>query len=206
MDSGSIITEISRNTLISEDLLLKLVLCAFIGIIAINLGACSSGTEEKSVPTAASKAKFRNTNKLNKPFHGDMETSPSTMPDSLILQALKNNHLEASSTKTIGEAFDAYKYAIKKEWRETGTKGGPYYIDYICWFNISPMSAAALREGVVKRGMEIKFVIHEDGETYVSMVSRIDIKTDGLLHSTPLDPSEIKGKVMAIYENREITF
>jgi len=185
---------------------LKIVLIATIGILALSLAGCSKGNDEKSSVTVVPKAKFRNVDKLNKPFHGDIETPVSVVSGTPILHSLKDNHLEVSSTKTIGEAFDTYKYAIKKEWRETPTQIGPYYIDYICWFDISPVSSVALKEGVVKRGLEIKFAIHENGETYIAMASRIDIKSDGMSYTTPIDPPEIKKIVTAIYENREITF
>jgi len=185
---------------------LKIVLCASIGVIALSLTACSKINEEKSPATVAPKAKFRNSDTSKMLFHGDMETSSSAVPGTPILESLKNNHLDVSSTKTIGEAFDAYKFAIEKEWRETPTKSGPYYIDYIGWFHISPVSSVALKEGVIKRGMEIKFAVHEDGETYIAMASRIDIKSDGMRYATPIDPPEIKKIVTAIYENREITY
>lgn len=184
---------------------MKIVLCAAIGLIALSLAACSKGNEEKS-PTAAPKAKFRNSDTLKKSFHGDMETSSSPVSGTPILQSLKNNHLEVSSTKTIGEAFDGYRFAKKKEWREAPTQNGLYYIDYVCWFDIGPFSSVALREGVVKRGVEIKFAVREDGETYIAMASRIDIKSDGMLHTTVIEPADIKKIVTAIYENREITF
>lgn len=135
-----------------------------------------------------------------------MDTSSSAIPVSPMLESLKNNHLDASSTKTIGEAFDSYKFSIKKEWQETPSPKGPSYIDYICWLDISPVSSAALKEGVVRRALDIKFVIHEDGETYIAMASRIDIKSDGMLYTTPIDPLDIKKIVKTIYENREITF
>jgi hypothetical protein len=185
---------------------LKKLLFASSCIIALSIMACTKGNEEKSQSIDPPKAKFRNIDKSKRPFHGDMTTNTSAVPDSPVLKSLKNNHLEVSPTRTIGEAFDTYKYAIKKEWREASPIGGPYYIDYICWFDISPVSPVALREGVVKRGLEIKFVVHEDGETYIAMASRVDIKSDGMLYTTPLDPPEIKKKVTAIYENREITF
>lgn len=140
------------------------------------------------------------------PFHGDMKTTASAEPLSPGIEALKNNHLDISSARTIGEVFDAYKYAEKKEWRETASQSGPHFIDYICWFRISPVSVVSLREGVIKRGMEIKFVVHGDGDTYIAMASRIDIKSDGMRYTTPVDPPEIKKIVAAIYENREITF
>jgi len=185
---------------------LKIILFAFFGVIMMSIMACSEGKEVKSTTSPSPKAKFRNSNKLNKPFHGDLSTADSAVTVTPGVAALKNNHLDVSSKKTIGEAFDAYKYAIKKEWRETATKNGPHYIDYICWFNVGPVSYSALKEGIVKQGLEIKFVIHEDGVTYIAMASRIDIKSDGMLYTTPLEPPEIRKTVTAIYENREITF
>jgi len=178
----------------------------YVGVFALSLAACSKVSDEKPPNPVSPKVKFRNENKFNKPFHGDMETSSSRALASPMLESLKNNHLDVSSTKTIGQAFDNYKYAIKKEWRESPAQSGPSYIDYICWFDISPVSSAALNQGVVKRGLDIKFVIHEDGETYIAMASRIDIKSDGMLHTTPIEPPEIKKIVTAIYEGREITF
>ena len=183
---------------------MKITLFAAIGMIALSIMACSGSNEEKSPAKATTKAKFRNSEK--KMFHGYMKTTDSPESVSPILLALKNNHLEVSSTQTIGEAFDKYKYAIKKEWRETPTKSGPYYIDYICWFDISPLSSVVLKESVIKRGLEIKFAVHESGETYIAMASRVDVKSDGMRYTTPLDPPQIKKFVTAIYENQEITF
>ena len=127
---------------------MKIILSASIGIIALNIMACSKGNEEKSPTTVAPMAKFRNIDKFKiMQFHGDMKTTASAAPVTPGVAALKNNHLDVSSTKTIGDAFDAYKFAIKKEWRETPTQSGPYYIDYICWFDVSSVSSAALKEG-----------------------------------------------------------
>lgn len=186
--------------------MLKIILFASIGIVALSITACSKGNEEKSPSTIAPEAKTINIGDVKKMrFHGDMKTSSSAVSGSPILKSLKNNHLPVSSTKTIGEVFDAYKYAIKKEWRETSTQNGPYYIDYICWFQ-SPGSSVALKEGVMKRGLDIKFTIQKDGETYIAMASRLNIKGDGKVYTTPLYPPEIEKTVTAIYENREITF
>ncbi len=186
---------------------MKTILFAFIGLIALSITACSKGNEEKPPATIAPKAETLNVDTLKKkPFHGDMKTPASAVPRSTLLDALKKNRLEVASTKNIGEAFDGYKYAITKEWRETPTENGTCYIDYICWFQISPDSSAALKEGVVKRGLEIKFSIRKDGDTYIAMARRLDVKSDGKLYATPLLPPEIRKAVTAIYENREITF
>lgn len=135
-----------------------------------------------------------------------METSSSAVHGTPVLDALKDNKLEANSTKTIGQAFDSYTFVKKKEWRETPAQNGVYYIDYIGWLDVSPISSAALREGVVKRTLEIKFAIHEDGYTYIAMARRIEIKSDGMEHVTIIDPADLSKIVAAIYENREITF
>ncbi|MDD2735824.1 MAG: hypothetical protein PHF56_17965 [Desulfuromonadaceae bacterium] len=179
---------------------------AVIGIIAVSVTGCAKSTEDKS-PSSSTSVEKRDIEKLiKKPFHGEMKTDASVVPGTLGIAALKNNHLEVSTTKTIGEAFDSYKHAITKEWRETSSEIGPHYIDYICWFHISPVSTVAIREGIVKRGLEIKFVVRGDGETYIAMISRIDIKSDGMRSVSVIDPPEIKKIVTAIYENREITF
>jgi hypothetical protein len=206
VDSGLITTENPTYKELERKQILKIALFASIGIIALALAACSKDHEEKSPTAVPTKAKFRNSDKSKLQFHSDMETSSNPTSGSPVLESLKNNHLEVSSTKTIGEAFDSYKYSINKEWRETPTDSGPYYIDYIGWFHVSPVSSVALREGVIKRGMEIKFAVHEDGETYIAMASRVDIKSDGMRYTTPLEPAEIKKTVTAIYENREIAF
>jgi hypothetical protein len=186
---------------------LKIILFAAICIIAVSVTACTQGTEDKSPSSTATKVERRNKDAFKMlRFHGDVNTNTSSVPETLGIDALKKNHLEVSATKTIGEAFDSYTYAITKEWRETPSENGPHYIDYICWFHVSPVSSAALKEGVVKRGLEIKFVVRGDGETYIAMVSRIDLKSDGMRYNTVIDPPEIKNIVTAIYENREINF
>jgi hypothetical protein len=186
---------------------MKKILFASIGIIALSVTACSKGNEEKSPPSETTNVQRRDfdKNKMFK-FHGDVKTNTTTVPETLGIDALKKNHLEVSATKTIGEAFDSYKYAISKEWRETASGNGPHYIDYTCWFQIGTVSPTALKEGVVKRGLEIKFVVRGDGETYIAMASRIDIKSDGMRYNYIIDPPQIKNIVTAIYENKEISF
>lgn len=186
--------ELTINT---EDTRLKIVSLASVGIIALSIVACTNGNKEKS-PGASAPQKMK--------FHGEMKTTSSPVDGTPVLKSLKDNHLEVSSTKTIGEAFDSYKYATKKEWRETAVANGPYYIDYICWLDISPVSSVALKTGIVKRAMEIKFAVREDGETYISLVTLTDTKTDGMIYTTHVDPPGIKKIVTAVYENREIVF
>jgi hypothetical protein len=183
---------------------LKIVLLASVGVIALSLAACSNVSEEKTPSKVSQKVKLRDREKPK--FHGDMDTSASKAPSTPVVKLLKDNHLDVSATKTIGEAFDNYKFAAKKEWRETAPPNGPYYIDYICWLDMSPFSSVALKEGVVRRRLEIKFLIHKDGVTYIAMASLVDVKTDGMIYTTVIEPPDIKKIVTAIYDNREIVF
>jgi hypothetical protein len=185
---------------------LKVFYRALIGVIVLSLLACSQGFEEKKPAKAAPKAKFRNGEKPKVMFHGDMDTSSARVPGSPVLAALKSNHLGVSATKTIGEAFDSYTYATKKEWRETPTTSGTYYIDFICRLPVSVLSSAALKEGVATRALEIKFAIQKDGVTYIAMARRIEIRTDGMEHTIIIEPVEINRIVADIYGNREIVF
>lgn len=168
-------------------------LCVVVALV----GGCSKG----SGPDSGTQADIK-----NKSVHGDGSRGAAAVPGTPIADALKKKRLNANSVKTIGEAFDSYRHVTVKEWRETSTKSNKYYVDYICWFDISSLSAAALKDGIVKRGLEIKFVIHEDGEAFIAMATRVEVKSDGKSYSTPIDLPEIKTIVTAIYENREITF
>lgn len=123
-----------------------------------------------------------------------------------IVDGLKKKKLKANSAKTIGEAFDSYSHVVSKEWRETSTRTNKYYADYICWFDVKTVSSESLQEGVVKRGLEVKFVIHEDGEAFVSMGTRIDVKSDGKEYRTVLPLPQVAKIVDAIYANQKIEF
>lgn len=178
---------------------MKLLLSASIALIVLTVTACSKGVDQKS-----SISESQSKSIANKSFHGS--SSAVKRPHTLVA-ALKKNHLAPSTTKTIGEAFDSYKYARRIEWKATPpVNDGPSYVDYICWFHVKPVSVLALKEGVKERGLEIKFSILKDGETYIAMARRLDVKSDGKLYATPILPLDIKKIVTSLYENREITF
>lgn len=187
---------------------MKILSCTAAGLVALIMCSCSINDGNKS---SVEKAKLRSTAE-KKLFHSGMKPANAEatgeLPPSPVLIELKKNHLAVNQAKTIGEAFDSYKYATKIEWRETAkeTTEFPYYIDYICWLPVKTFSSVALKENVVKRALDIKFAILENGETYVAMASRTEIKSDGMIHSTPLVPSNTENIIKAIYENREISF
>lgn len=188
---------------------MKNILFATIAIITLSVTACSKGDGQREPVAVSPNVKFRDANKFKMKFHDDMETMNPGPPVMLVVESLKKNHLDVSSTRTIGEAFDSYTHATKKEWRETFSpigESGQYYIDFICWLPVSPFSAVALKEGVVQRKLEIKIVIRPDGETYIALARFFDFKSDGMLYVSFVDPAGIRKIVTAIYENREIVF
>lgn len=170
-----------------------LVMCA----LAVNFMACSKDDEAKEVKIGTSQKKT---------FHGEVDPKTPAVPSTPFADALKKKKLNANPSKTIGEAFDSYKYVTSKEWRETESKDSKVYVDYLCQLDVSRLSPAALKDGVVKRNLAIKFVIHESGEAYIAMATRSEIRSDGKSYTTPIEVADIKKIVTSIYENREISF
>lgn len=137
-------------------------------------------------------------------FHGDELGIPGKAPVKLNVEALKKNKLKAYPQKTIGEAFDAYSKAAAKEWQEALGTDGKMYVDYICWFDAASFLAAAGKDGTVRTGLDIKFAIQENGETYITLISKLVIKNDGKVQTEILPFPEIPNLVEAIYNNRAL--
>lgn len=173
-------------------ILILVVMCA----LAVNIISCSN-VDSKADSAGPSKKKS---------FHGEVDPKTPAVPSTPFADALKKKKLNANSSKTIGEAFDSYKYVTSKEWRETESKDSKVYVDYLCQLDVSKLSSASVKDGVVKRNLVIKFVIQENGEAYIAMATRIEIKSDGKSYITPIKVGDIQKIVTAIYENREITF
>jgi hypothetical protein len=136
-------------------------------------------------------------------FHGGGVLVAPVNPsdgESGLAKALKNAKLANYRSKTIGEAVDGYRYFTKREWKETRTSSGKMYVDFTGWFNKSNFDTSS----VVQRGVGIKFMVRPDGNYAVVMVSKVEIRTDGVVHSDPLpESSPILNK---IYGNTEIKF
>lgn len=133
-----------------------------------------------------------------------LETPLSRTP---MADILKLKELKGYPQKTIGEAFNSYSPAASREWREFQAKDGKrYYVDYICWFDDNTVSQSLKGEGVVKRGMNIKFTVQDNGDYYIAMASRLFKKTDGQVLSTIFEGGEINKILDAVYANKEISF
>ena len=116
---------------------------------------------------------------------------------------VSSQKLPLSNTKTIGAAFNEYRYFTSREWKETRNASGKVYVDFKGLFSNSPLAAAS-KDGVIRQGVEVKFVVEPNGNFYVGMISRIDVMSDGKLSLYTLGDG--KKIIEMIYDNREITF
>lgn len=139
--------------------------------------------------------------------HGSPKTEPKgndTSGESGFPKILKGVKLAEFPTSTIGNAIDNYKYFVKKEWKETSSTNGRTYVDFTGWFKGNIFDFSALTGGVSARGVSIKFLVNSNGSYGVVMVSRVEIKTDGMFYSYPLD--SMREILKSIYDNKEIKF
>ena len=186
---------------------LKVVFYTLTIILMIPLLAYSQGFEVQSTFSPSPSLRSKDKKDLLKiPFHGDLKPVDPALMNRVIVDALKNRTLSFNTSKTIGEAFDSYQYSTKKIWREVHTVSGPYFVDCTLSFPVHPLSMLSFKEQLVVRKLEIKFAVHETGESYIAMITRFDTKTDGMIYTHRYSPLEIEQIVKAVYENREITF
>jgi hypothetical protein len=121
-----------------------------------------------------------------------------------LTEILKKQKLANYPTATIGEAFDAYTYFPRKEWKEAKPDNGKTYVDFIGWFNPGVLNEKEVKDGIVGRGIQVKFVINPDGSYSAAMVSRLDARPDSRVDVFPIVDSA--GVLAKIYENKEIRF
>lgn len=108
--------------------------------------------------------------------------------------------LPQNNKKTIGAAFDEYKHFAAREWKESRNADGKSYVDFRGYF---PQVKSG-RDGVVREGLEVKFVVNMQGDLYVGMVSRIEVTSDGRMTLYPLGDGN---RIMdLIYANEEIKY
>ena len=145
--------------------------------------------------------------KGNFQIHGSGEpvaTGDVSKGDSGLPKVLKDVKLPNFKSKTFGEAVDGYRFFTKKEWKETHVKGGKVYVDFTGWYKSNSLDFKAIKGGISARGVGIKFLVKPDGSYGVVMVSKIELKTDGNMYSTPMP--DIRGTLKKLYDNVEIIF
>lgn len=132
---------------------------------------------------------------------GTETKSKTPMADSL-----KKTKLNGYQGKTVGEAFDAYSKAVAREWQEVDGLGNVYYVDYICWFDEKSVLPEHRKQTIVKRGIDLKFAVRDDGEAYIAMATKLFMKADGKIQSEFFKVEEVPNIVKAIYENKNVEF
>lgn len=165
---------------------------------SLSVAACSKNKGDDTQATSKAPKRFK--------FHGDGAKSSGAITPTPIAGAMKKKKLKAFPQKTIGEAFDSYGKAVSKEWREDMGKDGRYYVDYICWFDPNSLSPEARKAGFTKRGLDVKFVIHGDGDAYITLATRLFVKGDGSTVTDYVGLSDLEKMVEDIYQNRELNF
>lgn len=169
----------------------------------VSLGAaliCLAGCSDYSADVADSAKKQ---SEKSKKFHGE-QAAPAKDQTVKVAAALRKSRLNGYPKKSVGEAFDAYSRVVSKEWQEDFGKDGKLYVDYICWFDGKAVSDPLRKTGTVKTGLDVKFVIEENGDAYIAMASKLYMLSDGKVQSTVLSLTEVTKIVDAIYNDRAL--
>lgn len=163
-------------------------------VVSIGVTACA---EKKVEPENKSESK-KNEMKVH---GGGSSKEPNT---SGFKDVVKKQTLPGYPAMTVGKAFDDYSHLVKKEWKETRAPNGTMYIDFSGWLEGNSLGIDAIKKGLSRQGVEVKFVISRDGVFFVGMASKLEATTDGKVNVYPL--SDVKAILDSIYANREITF
>ncbi len=135
--------------------------------------------------------------------HGQQDNATDS-PELGFADVIKSKKLADYSTSSIGDAFGTYRFFDKREWRETKSSDGKVYVDFWGWFNAAVLDDASTKNGIVARGVEVKFVIYPDGAFNLAMISKIEARTDDKVYVYPL--ADKKRIMDAIYTNKELAF
>lgn len=141
-------------------------------------------------------------------FHGTDKPEPRGSDidgKSGFAKIVKGAKLVEYPMATIGSAFDNYRFFSKREWKETRSDNGRTYVDFTGWFKKGNLfSFDSLGKGVSAQAVGIKFLVNSDGSFGAVMASRVELKTDGKIYSSPIN--NLQGILKMIYENTEIKF
>lgn len=135
--------------------------------------------------------------------HGTGTVSESSEPAQGFIGIVRSRKLPPSETETIGAVFDEYRYFDSREWKESRNADGKVYVDFMGLFKSTP-AASSIKDGVTQQGVGVKFVVAQNGDFYLGMVTRIDVKPDGKMYHYPMgDGNRV---IELIYANKEIVF
>jgi len=168
----------------------RIVLVVVMGTVLLLAGACDRGDGKRALVNGTNP-------------HGQQDKTADSI-EFVFADVIKSKKLADYSTSTIGAAFGTYRYFDKREWKETKSSDGKVYVDFWGWFNTGKLDAASIKNGIVARGIEAKFVIYPDGKFNLAMISKIEARADGQKYAYPL--ADKKCILDAIYANKVIAF
>jgi hypothetical protein len=123
-------------------------------------------------------------------------------PNAIFINAIRGGKLVNFPSVTIGEAFDAYKHLVDKEWKATPQAGRLFAIDFTGWFTSDGLNEQDRRRGIMRKGLDVTFVVNVDGAFSVFMVSMIEANADGSLRRRQIN--DVDGVLTKIYGNKKI--
>jgi len=150
-------------------------------------GACAKGGENSSEKQKAGSS---------------MQEGSTEKAGTGVTNGLKRQKLENFQSKTIGEAFDSYTYLVNKEWKEKPLPGKAIEIAFIGWFPSKDSDGKIPEDGVIARGLEVKFDVTMNGLCFVKMIWRLEAKSGNQITALQLD--DTADILTKIYANKEI--
>jgi len=121
-----------------------------------------------------------------------------------IVEILKNRKLANYPSVTIGNAFDSYKFLVKKEWKLETRKSGQFTVEFTGLLEPNTLNDNDRKDGVTSKGIIVTFIIEPNGSFYVFMVSKIESRSDGNVYRNQVN--DIAGILADIYANRKLSF
>ena len=137
---------------------------------------------------------------LNFQVHG----SGGSTNNLAMTDVLKKQRLERYSAKTIGEAFDSYRYFASTEWKEFPDEHQKTYVTFTGKMKKSLFSLKSITDDVSTRKIEATFVIHNSGSYGLVMLTVVELQKNGSIQKKQL--TDFKEMLDSIYANREISF
>lgn len=164
----------------------KVVLSVLLIAGGLVLGACSKdGTERQAEQRNAVQAQ-----------NGGQSASAAGL-----IGFIKTQKLVNYQSRTIGTAFETYKYFTKKEWREEALKSGQFAVVFLGWVDPRSLNESD-GTGTAPKGLEVRFIVESNGSFYALMTSVVEKGTDGRIYrSRVLDTTTT---LTSIYANEKL--
>lgn len=119
-----------------------------------------------------------------------------------LIEFIKKQKLVNYPSSTIGNAFDSYKYLLKKEWKLEAQNNGKFTVEFIGLLEPKTLNDNEGKDLVTSKGIIVTFVVEPNGSFYVFMVSTFESHSNGNVSRSQV--KDIAGVLADIYANRKI--